>query len=101
MIKENIFYVCRIYVEDLLAKGVENGAVELKPLKYRVVRADQSYCGEIDVGITFTREVTFLHLMACKCKDMHVANATKKKTYFKCICKWQASYYNTPTITKF
>ncbi|KAK7305731.1 hypothetical protein VNO77_43641 [Canavalia gladiata] len=39
-----------VYVEDLLAIGVEDGAAELKPLKYRVIRADQSYCGEINVG---------------------------------------------------
>ncbi|KAI4307621.1 hypothetical protein L6164_030790 [Bauhinia variegata] len=43
-----------IHVEDLLALGVENGAYELHPCKYRVVSADQSYCGEIEVGITFT-----------------------------------------------
>jgi len=49
--------VCRVYVEDLLAIGVEDGAAELQPLKYRVIRADQSYCGEIDLGITF--KVTF------------------------------------------
>ncbi|XP_028769933.1 elicitor-responsive protein 1 [Neltuma alba] len=43
-----------IYVEDLLALGAENGRSELHPRKYRVVGADQSYCGEIEVGITFT-----------------------------------------------
>ncbi|XP_027368493.1 elicitor-responsive protein 1-like [Abrus precatorius] len=46
-----------IYVGDLLAQGVENGGAKLQTLKYRVVRANQSYCGEIDVGITFTRKV--------------------------------------------
>ncbi|XP_061363714.1 16 kDa phloem protein 1-like [Gastrolobium bilobum] len=46
-----------IYVEDLLALGVENGGAKLQPLKYRVVRANQSYCGEIDVAITFTPKV--------------------------------------------
>ncbi|XP_019432938.1 PREDICTED: elicitor-responsive protein 1 [Lupinus angustifolius] len=43
-----------IYVKDLLAEGVEKGSSELRPHKYRVVGADQSYCGEIEVGITFT-----------------------------------------------
>ncbi|TKY56747.1 Elicitor-responsive protein 1 [Spatholobus suberectus] len=46
-----------IHVGDLLAQGVENGGAKLQTLKYRVVRANQSYCGEIDVGVTFTRKV--------------------------------------------
>ncbi|KAL4621120.1 16 kDa phloem protein 1 [Castanea sativa] len=46
-----------IYVEDLMAVGVENGTAELHPRKYSVVRKDQSYCGEIEVGVTFTRKV--------------------------------------------
>ncbi|KAK7276279.1 hypothetical protein RIF29_17417 [Crotalaria pallida] len=45
-----------IYVKDLLAAGAENGSSELHPRKYSVVGADQSYCGEIEVGITFTRK---------------------------------------------
>ncbi|KAL6290963.1 hypothetical protein ACE6H2_008473 [Prunus campanulata] len=39
---------------DLLALGVENGTAQLHPLKYSVVRADRSYRGEIQVGLTFT-----------------------------------------------
>ncbi|KEH28255.1 elicitor-responsive-like protein [Medicago truncatula] len=46
-----------IYCKDLLAQGVQNGVAKLPPLKYRVVRADQSYRGEIDVSITFTPKV--------------------------------------------
>ncbi|OIW04458.1 hypothetical protein TanjilG_32650 [Lupinus angustifolius] len=46
-----------IYVGDLLAQGVDNGGAMLQTLKYRVVRENQSYCGEVDVGITFTRKV--------------------------------------------
>ncbi|XP_061363738.1 16 kDa phloem protein 1-like isoform X2 [Gastrolobium bilobum] len=45
-----------IHVKDLLVEGAENGSAELHPRKYVVVRADQSYCGEIEVGITFTRK---------------------------------------------
>ncbi|KAJ7964524.1 elicitor-responsive protein 1-like [Quillaja saponaria] len=45
-----------IYLNDLLALGVENGSAELHPCKYRVVRADQTYCGEIQVGVTFNRK---------------------------------------------
>ncbi|XP_077236909.1 elicitor-responsive protein 1-like [Tasmannia lanceolata] len=46
-----------IYVKDVLALGVENGMSELKPSKYRIILADQTYCGEIRVGITFTPKV--------------------------------------------
>jgi len=53
------FSVSRVYVKDLLAEGTEKGSAELRPHKYSVVRADQSYCGEIEVGITFTLKVTF------------------------------------------
>uniref|UniRef100_A0A2P2QWR3 Elicitor-responsive protein 1-like n=1 Tax=Rhizophora mucronata TaxID=61149 RepID=A0A2P2QWR3_RHIMU len=42
-----------IHVEDILAIGVENGTAELHPSKYRVVRADGSYRGEIQVGLSF------------------------------------------------
>ena len=59
MIKDQ-FSLLRIYVKDLLAQGVEDGAAEIHPRKYNVVRADKSYCGEIEVGITFTLKVTFL-----------------------------------------
>lgn len=45
-----------IYVKDLLEEGVENGSAELRPRKYSVVRADNSYYGEIEVGITFSRK---------------------------------------------
>ncbi|KAL6980541.1 hypothetical protein U1Q18_022184 [Sarracenia purpurea var. burkii] len=43
-----------IYLDDILALGVENGGIELHPRKYNVVDSDQSYCGEILVGLTFT-----------------------------------------------
>ncbi|XWS65984.1 hypothetical protein CRYUN_Cryun05aG0161300 [Craigia yunnanensis] len=46
-----------IYVEDLLAIGAEKGNAELHPCKHSVVLADQSYCGGIQVGVTFTRKV--------------------------------------------
>uniref|UniRef100_A0A7N2R573 Uncharacterized protein n=1 Tax=Quercus lobata TaxID=97700 RepID=A0A7N2R573_QUELO len=42
---------------DLMAVGVENGTAELQPRKYSVVRKEQSYCGEIEVGVTFTPKV--------------------------------------------
>ncbi|MED6167605.1 hypothetical protein PIB30_004415 [Stylosanthes scabra] len=43
-----------IYVKDLLAQGIENGGAKLQSLKYRVIGENNSYCGEIDVAITFT-----------------------------------------------
>lgn len=53
----NPFLLCRIYVKDLLALGVEKGTAELQTQKYRVVNADKSYRGEIQVGVTFTLKV--------------------------------------------
>lgn len=45
-------------MEEFLAEGMENGTAELHPRKYSVVRADGTYCGEIQVGLTMTRKVT-------------------------------------------
>nr|KYP75911.1 Elicitor-responsive protein 1 [Cajanus cajan] len=58
--KDDFVGQATIYVEDLLAIGVKDGVNELQLLKYRVVRADQSYCGEIDVGVTFKVEEDFI-----------------------------------------
>ncbi|XP_042476203.1 elicitor-responsive protein 1-like [Macadamia integrifolia] len=43
-----------IYLNDLFEMGVENGVAELNPCKYNVIKTDQTYCGEIRVGLTFT-----------------------------------------------
>ncbi|RXI08943.1 hypothetical protein DVH24_023087 [Malus domestica] len=43
-----------IYVKELLAQGVQNGTAEQHPLYYSVVRANNTYHGEIKVGLTFT-----------------------------------------------
>ncbi|XP_042511082.1 elicitor-responsive protein 1-like isoform X2 [Macadamia integrifolia] len=43
-----------IHLKDLIALGFENGGAELHPRKYSVVKTDQTYCGEIRVGFTFT-----------------------------------------------
>ena len=56
------FSICSIYVEDLMAVRVENGTAELYPHKYSVVHKVQSYCGEIEVGVTFTQKV-FMNLI--------------------------------------
>ncbi|XP_021910526.1 elicitor-responsive protein 1-like [Carica papaya] len=44
-----------IYVEDLLALGVEKGSYELHRAIYRVVLEDGTYCGELQVGLKFTK----------------------------------------------
>ncbi|CAM0883519.1 unnamed protein product [Alopecurus aequalis] len=45
-----------INVADLIGIGVEKGRSELNPARYSVVTANNSYHGEIKVGITFTAE---------------------------------------------
>lgn len=49
----------RIYIEDVLVLGVENGKAEIRPQKYSVVTNDGTYCGEIQVGVTFAPKVCF------------------------------------------
>lgn len=44
-------------MEDFLSIGMENGSAELHPRKYNVIQADGTYCGEIQVGLTLTRQV--------------------------------------------
>ncbi|KAE8669276.1 Calcium-dependent lipid-binding family protein isoform 2 [Hibiscus syriacus] len=46
-----------VYVKDLLAIGAEEGKAEIHPTKQSVVNAENSYCGDITVGVTFTRKV--------------------------------------------
>ncbi|KAM3338675.1 16 kDa phloem protein 1 isoform X1 [Capsicum galapagoense] len=43
-----------IYLKEFIELGLENGKAEIHPKKYSVVGSDQCYCGEIQVGITFT-----------------------------------------------
>ena len=57
---------CRIYLKDLLALGMENGSAELPPSKYKLVASDQRYCGEIQVGVTFTPKVLLKYFMHAK-----------------------------------
>ncbi|KAK8976636.1 hypothetical protein V6N11_057236 [Hibiscus sabdariffa] len=45
-----------IYVKDLLAVGAEEGNAEIHPAKQSVVNAENRYCGDITVGVAFTRE---------------------------------------------
>ncbi|XP_039067122.1 16 kDa phloem protein 1-like [Hibiscus syriacus] len=53
-----------IYVKDLLAIGAEKGSAEIHPTKHSVVNAENSYRGDITVGVTFTTKVykPFSHL---------------------------------------
>lgn len=43
-----------IYLNDFIEVGVEKGKAELPIQKYRIVSTDNTYHGEIQVGITFT-----------------------------------------------
>lgn len=55
------FQICctqySIYVKDLLETGAEKGTAQLHATKYSVVQTDDSYCGEIKVGLSFTSTV--------------------------------------------
>ncbi|XP_073021187.1 16 kDa phloem protein 1-like [Primulina eburnea] len=42
-----------INLKELFGIGVENGMAQLPPQKYRVVSSNQTYHGEIQVGVTF------------------------------------------------
>lgn len=66
------FSASRIYVEDLLAQGMENGTAELHSRKYSVVQADGTYFGEIQVGLGMTHKVplTFSWSISFKMLDM-------------------------------
>jgi hypothetical protein len=41
-------------VTEIISLGSENGSYQLNPTKHSVVLADNTYHGEIRVGITFT-----------------------------------------------
>ncbi|KAI4299567.1 hypothetical protein L6164_033011 [Bauhinia variegata] len=45
-----------IYLDDFFSLGFEKGSYEIRNRKYSVVRADNSYCGEIEVALTFTKK---------------------------------------------
>ncbi|KAI7751231.1 hypothetical protein M8C21_021300 [Ambrosia artemisiifolia] len=46
-----------VYLKEVLEQGVADGSAELRPQKYRVVGSSQNYCGDMQVGITFTPRV--------------------------------------------
>ncbi|KAM0046981.1 putative C2 domain-containing protein [Helianthus debilis subsp. tardiflorus] len=49
-----------IHVKDVVLMGMEKGEAELGSQKYRVVREDKSYTGDISAAISF--KVCYLHL---------------------------------------
>ncbi|KAL8161080.1 hypothetical protein V2J09_012569 [Rumex salicifolius] len=51
--KDDFLGQATIYVKDLLEMGAENGTADLHATKYSVVQADDSYCGEIKVKLSF------------------------------------------------
>lgn len=46
-----------INVADIIELGFEKGVGDLRVCKHRVVLPDNTYCGEIRVGVTFTPKV--------------------------------------------
>lgn len=48
---------CRIDVKDLLAEGIRNGWSELPPRMYQVIAHKRYFKGEIEVGVSFQRQV--------------------------------------------
>ena len=57
---------CSIYLKELLELGVENGKAEIHRQKYSIVASDQTFSGEIQVGITFTPKVFICELINAK-----------------------------------
>ncbi|XP_019191758.1 PREDICTED: elicitor-responsive protein 1 [Ipomoea nil] len=47
-----------VHLKEVFELGIENGTYELHPQKYSVVDSDQSFCGEIQVGISFSLKGT-------------------------------------------
>lgn len=58
-----LIYTCSIYLKEFLQLGVENGKAEIHTSKYSIVAGDQTFAGEIKVGLTFTAKVLLLLLM--------------------------------------
>ncbi|KAM7494897.1 hypothetical protein LguiB_029506 [Lonicera macranthoides] len=56
---EKFTFRADIYLKELLALGVENGRAEIHTQKYSIVDCNQTYCGEIKVGITFTPKINW------------------------------------------
>ncbi|KAI3788473.1 hypothetical protein L2E82_01241 [Cichorium intybus] len=48
--------VATIHVKDVVLMGMEKGDAELGSRKYRVVREDKSYTGDLSVSVTFKRK---------------------------------------------
>ncbi|KAI7735223.1 hypothetical protein M8C21_028354 [Ambrosia artemisiifolia] len=46
-----------VHVKDVVLMGMEKGEAELGSQKYRVVREDKSYTGDISAAISFKRKV--------------------------------------------
>ncbi|KAH7843018.1 hypothetical protein Vadar_011820 [Vaccinium darrowii] len=55
--ENNLVGETTIYIKDVMSLGAEKGEAELRTQKYRVVLPDNTYSGEISVGVTFTLDV--------------------------------------------
>lgn len=49
---------CRIHLKEILEEGIEKGRAEVQPTRYRVILADRTYRGDINVGLSFTAKVS-------------------------------------------
>lgn len=54
----NIFHIwCSIYLGGIITEGTEKGYIEVKPAPYNVVLEDDTYRGEIKIGLKFIAKV--------------------------------------------
>ncbi|KAK9069308.1 hypothetical protein SSX86_013424 [Deinandra increscens subsp. villosa] len=52
-----------IHVKDVVLTGLENGEAKLESRKYRVVREDKSYTGDISAAISFRRRTLIILIL--------------------------------------
>nr|XP_043608935.1 elicitor-responsive protein 1-like [Erigeron canadensis] len=61
-----------IHVKDVVLTGMEKGEAELGSRKYRVVREDKSYTGDVSVAVTFKRKLDRAEKLEDGNKTSHV-----------------------------
>ncbi|KAH7513136.1 hypothetical protein FEM48_Zijuj12G0164500 [Ziziphus jujuba var. spinosa] len=60
-----------IYLGGIVREGYERGTIEIKPAPYNVVLEDDTYKGQIKVGIKFTTNLSIQ-------KDMHIIDTMEE-----------------------
>ncbi|KAJ0849586.1 putative C2 domain-containing protein [Helianthus annuus] len=66
-----------IHVKDVVLMGMEKGEAELGSRKYRVVREDKSYTGDISAAISFKRKNGDDKEVERKASIMNIEDSTK------------------------